>query len=249
MIRTRTIFLAAALLTALNVAANAGGLERSGRVKAADQPYLAPVSATSTAPWSGCYVGGNLGYVVQTQRAVDDIGAFKFDVSTAADGFTYGIAGGCDLQMGSSPFVIGAMTDYDWTNSRDKIVFNTTGGGPTVVGDITIDNTWFVGGRFGILVTPRVLIYGVGGYTYVYSSTVLDPTGPAAGVSSDGGGITAGAGIEALAASGWSAKFEYRFVDLDNDTIKWDTPIDSVAKVNNNLHQVRLGVTYRFGGQ
>src|SRR5262245_16557296 len=86
-------------LGAVNV--RAGDRGRKGAI--ADG--LPPVAASSAKPWSGLRLYGDLGYAVQTQRAVDNddgglqISGTTFDVSTAADGLSYGFGTGYDVQF------------------------------------------------------------------------------------------------------------------------------------------------------
>ena len=201
-------------------------------------PSIAAAAQTSATPWTGCYLGVNLGYAVQTSHAKDDQGPVTFDVATASDGFTYGGLGGCDLQI--QRIVVGLMGSYDKVYTGDKINIPIGGG---VVGDIGINSMYFLGGRTGFLATPKVLVYGLAGKTWVQSNLSLGASGEA----SDMGGLTLGGGIEAKADSGWSLVLEYRWVDLGNDTLQWGPNPASVAEVDNNLHQVRFGLTYHFG--
>lgn len=191
--------------------------------------------------WTGCYVGANLGYAMQTSRAVDDQGPAwaQFDLTAAADGVTYGVGAGCDYQTGN--FVLGVMGSYDWTNAKDQVEIPIGGG--TLVGDMDVQSMWFIGGRVGYLMTPNVLGYALGGYTKVN----LDPLAGANDSIGDPGGLTVGGGLEVMLPGNWTGRIEYRFTDLGNDTLQWAAAPTAVADVDTNLHQVRLGLTYRFG--
>ena len=47
----------------------------------------------------------------------------------------------------------------------------------------------------------------------------------------------------------WSAKIEYNFLDFGNDTVTLAGPTTSFTEtIKNDIHQVKLGVNYRFGG-
>ena len=227
---------------------NAASPSAKGKVAAAEQPaFLDNLTPTASAPWTGPWIGVNLGYAVQTSRVEGEDGGFvstPFSLDSAADGVTYGASTGFNLQVGS--VVLGVFADYDWTNAKNKFSIPTSPG--PLVGDIDIKSMWAVGGRAGYLVTPHVLAYGLAGYTKVNWSV---PTNADTGSVNDAGGLTVGGGLEAMASSGWSAKLEYRFVDLGNDTLTYNVPgpIDAVVKADHNLHLVRLGATYRFGAK
>jgi outer membrane immunogenic protein len=186
--------------------------------------------------WTGFYIGANGGYMVQTSRAVDEQGIQTFDVSTATDAFTYGVQGGFDARLGKSNIVIGILASIDWTNADKHLSI-----GSTTVGDTEIDHVWAAGGRAGLLLSPSVLLYASGGYAQAKMKTDLG-----SGTDDKAKGYFVGAGVEAMLASGWSTRLDYRFVDLGNDTIKWATQSTAVADVDKNMHQIRLGISYKF---
>lgn len=64
-------------------------------------------------------------------------------------------------------------------------------------------------------------------------------------------GWTAGLGVEAKVANGWTVKLEYLFIDFGhvNSALSGIAPITAVAigsHVTDNI--VRLGFNYQFGG-
>lgn len=194
------------------------------------------LASASEPSWTGCYFGGNLGYLVQTSRAVDDKGGTQFDVSTASDAATYGVGAGCDLRIGQTPVVVGIFGDIDWTNAGKSLKV-----GSGTLGDTDINRAYAIGGRAGFLAGPNILLYGTGGYANVDMTTTLGTA-----KASKESGYFIGAGAEAMLNSGWSTKLEYRFVDLGNDTMKYGGGPTQVADIDKNMHQVRLGIDYKF---
>jgi outer membrane immunogenic protein len=77
-----------------------------------------------------------------------------------------------------------------------------------------VNHTWNVGGRLGFLVTPDVLLYGVGGYTRasIYNSIQV-PYGPKLDDFDSPKGYFVGGGGEMKLRKGLSLKVEYRYAD------------------------------------
>lgn len=86
----------------------------------------------------------------------------------------------------------------------------TTG---TVTATDALDNRWLVSllGRGGMLVDPRDLIYGLGGYTYGR----FEAEGQGFGLN----GGTAGAGWEREIAPGWTLRAEYRYTRFQDKSV------------------------------
>jgi opacity protein-like surface antigen len=130
-------------------------------------------------------------------------------------------------------------------------------GSGTVTNSLNIDFMVSAIARFGYLVTPRDLVYGLGGWTYAGFNTTL----PAAIDPSFGAhGVTVGAGWEREMLDGWTLKAEYRYtkfqgVDVDVATAQRDTSATSTnlftsqatAHISPDLHVVRVGLTHYFG--
>ncbi len=161
-----------------------------------------PVPAAVATPakgWTGIWVGAHLGYGVVQQRAVDSIGdAFNtFDVSTAQDAILYGVGVGFDVQLGKY-VVVGALTDYSWTNSKRHIAIpvGTAIATDPAVGDVDIRGMWYAGGRAGWLAHPKALLFGSLGYTTVYGDTTL---GDLAAASKPASSAIVAASLTALA--------------------------------------------------
>src|SRR5690606_5161072 len=70
----------------------------------------------------------------------------------------------------SDRILVGAFADFDFY--RDSILELHKKGHDHIKGEVDRENMWTVGGRVGLLVTPRILIYGLAGY----SSMKLDST-------------------------------------------------------------------------
>ncbi len=207
----------------------------SGSALAADisapLPYKAPPPPPPT--WTGCYIGGGGGYGMWNQDEFDvsPAGA-QLTASNTAGGrgwFGQGQAG-CDYQF-SLPLgfwtpnvVIGAFGDFEGGSIRGT---NTAGLG---VGSENEPSAWAVGGRAGLLVTPRVLTYFDGGFTQArfdqinYGGLVppFAPTGNSLAAQTYNGWFI-GTGFEYaldfLPIPGLFWKTEYRYSQFDTVSV------------------------------
>ncbi len=169
------LVLSVALLMVLATYAKAA--DKGGApVTAAEAARLAP-----TNPWSACHAGVTIGVV-----------AGVMDPIYGVDGYQYGGALGCDLQI--NQLVIGAFTDYSWKHV-------------TAFGNGVDGNAWTFGGRAGFLVNSSTLLYGLVGR----SQLRIDGMG-------ETNGLAIGGGIETLLRPDVSVALEYRRSTYDDIT-------------------------------
>jgi len=97
------------------------------------------------------------------------------------------------------------------------------------------------------------LVYATGGLAYgeVSTSEILNVNGANAFLNSTALklGWTVGAGFETVIAKGWTAKFEYLYIDFGrvSDLLIGIAPITSIgtrSRVTDNI--LRLGANYKF---
>jgi outer membrane immunogenic protein len=119
---------------------------------------------------------------------------------------------------------------------------------------------WFgtVRARGGFLVSPTVLLYATGGLAYgeVKTSDAIGVAPTVFSATTTNVGWTLGAGVEGAIGGGWTAKFEYLYVDLGRASGTFLTTIAAApagvlsatysSRVTDNI--VRVGINYRFGG-
>lgn len=190
---------------------------------------LLPLEADATTTrWTGCGVGVQAGY----SATIVDVGFNVFKTAGAfeglgADGATYGLKAGCDMQM--DRIVIGAWGDYSWFSSQD-LSLTVSGLGSISAG---FDQQWAAGARAGLLVTDRTLVYALVGYTDVRGASFVP----------DFSGMVYGGGIEIGLGNDLFGSLEYRYADLDKLTL---TSGPNSISFDPNMHQIRAGLTYRF---
>ncbi len=189
-----------------------------GGAVAADLPHPsyytapAPLSAYS---WTGPYLGGNLGYEWGTTS----------NNPTRPSGFAGGVEGGYNWQTGQ--LVLGGEADIQLSGATDTFA------------PWKFSNPWFgtMRGRAGYAVS-NFLFYGTAGVAF---GELQAQTFGLASENHTNVGWTAGAGVEAGFAANWSAKVEYLFVDLANNSF-------ALTGTNNGLSAslIRMGVNYHF---
>lgn len=218
-----SIFIAAGIVAASSLAANAADLRPS---------YKAPAYTPSYFSWTGLYVGINGGYGFgKTNISTAGITSGDFDVKGPQVGGTLGY----NLQTGT--WVWGLEGDLDYSNIK-----GTTS--TFCVPDCTVSNTWMgtVRARLGYAGWDRWLPYITGG------GAVGNVKFEQAGFSDNRTkfGWTAGAGVEYAVLANWSAKVEYLYADLGTATCPAGTCGGTDVDTKFSTSLVRAGLNYRF---
>lgn len=171
--------------------------------------------------WSGFYVGAMGGY------------GWTQTVSVAGQNFSDELNGGFgggtigyNWQMGS-PWVFGLEVD-----AAGASIKKSEGGA-----EAKIDAFGSVTGRVGYA-ADAMLIYAKGGFAWANNKI----SSPVDSQSKTHAGWTIGAGLEYMFAPAWSVKAEYMYADFGNETYF------GLADVGFDLHTVKAGVNYHFGG-
>jgi outer membrane immunogenic protein len=227
-------------------------------------PPRAPAAYIPVAPaynWSGFYIGGNLGAGFSKGTFSDSFGS-TFNSSNSNTSFLGGGQVGVNYEFYNG-IVIGAEAMFDWApNTNNNIT--ATGAGPAAGSSATaqLNNRWLttVTGRLGYAF-DRVLFYGKGGGAWVgQNNSNVSVTNTATGAvtptslssNSTNSGWTAGIGVEWAFAGNWSAKAEYDYVGLTNQTYTV-APTggvfagDSISASSRSIQLVTAGLNYKFG--
>lgn len=236
---------AAGILLALGASSAASAADLA--VKA--RPVVPAIVAT---PWSGCYVGGNVGggwTRIDTTRVQTDLvipAPANYGRETD-NGFIGGGQVGCDFQTGNLVLGVQGMFDFGSINGRHAIpdfpTFSETNNLRSIITGT---------GRFGWLFTPSVLTYGKVGAAWLNNrNQVFTPANVLATSSSFTiPGMTVGAGIEWMFAPNWSVFAEYNYMWFLDDTATRMTPnpgfVGEVINVRQRAQTALLGVNYKF---
>ena len=245
----------------------------TGPVFAADIAVKAPVMPMGpVVGWTGFYIGGNVGWGWSDQ-AVN----FSGDPATLAaiargqvasslahdpNGPVGGVQAGYNWQTGA--FVFGIEADIQAADiAKSNSLSTALGGGffpVTTTASQTLNYLGTVRGRLGYTITPTMLLYGTGGLAYggaeVSSSVSTTPNCPGfcGGLTSSSTltGWTAGAGLEYMISSNWTAKFEYLHYDLGSISQTYGdnlgrfptTFVSTSTSFKGDI--VRIGANYKF---
>src|SRR5579864_6561003 len=234
-------FLVAAMKTLLLGAASSVVIF-AGAALAADMPLKAPPpKSTVTSPrWTGCYVGGNAGWIGGEDRLTLSPGGSLLTSVTAADravnththephgsAFNGGAQAGCNLQIRQN-WLIGVEGDFNWSGLREKsftpydfIPFATTPGARWDAHNEAVWKSlnWFstIRARFGY-VWDSVLFYPTAGLAIARIGGRFDYLDTVFGFEFAGSeahtriGPAIGGGVEWAFARNWSVKTEYLYM-------------------------------------
>jgi opacity protein-like surface antigen len=198
------------------------------------------------------------------------------------------IQAGYDQRIGN--FVVGGFADFDFYPDRpkDSTSNNINGNlsfaffnipiGPvipianyaSVTSSVELQNTWSVGGRIGYLVTPDVLLYGLGGYTQArfdgqinlsYLSLTAGPQTLSLNVPDELRGYFVGAGGEAKIAHNVALRLEYRYANYSGETnsasassgaaflpfVSYTNSASVQASLDEQIHTVRAALVLKLG--
>jgi outer membrane immunogenic protein len=201
--------------------------------------------------WTGCYIGGNVGWGWGTKTASAQDLAPGISVSGDTSGWLGGGQLGCDLQLASS-WVIGVEGRASAANIKGDI--GATVLGITGTGHAQSDWISSVTGRLGWAFGP-VLLYAQGGGAWVgdkYSADI--PIFPEhLEASETRSGWTVGGGIEWAFWPSWSARLEYDYYDFGTRTLTFTGTFAGAPivvpdiDITQKLSVVMFGLNYRFG--
>lgn len=191
--------------------------------------------------WTGFYLGAGVGAgAVVHDLSIDIPGVgnlLGFD-GIGGEGFFGTLIVGYDHQI--APGIVGGVFfDYDFSGiSTDLSV-----AGGLFAASLEHQNSWSVGARLGLLTSPSTLWYGMAGYTqaqFDLSSTIGPLNLP------DFNGYFVGAGVESQLHAGWALRAEYRYTQLDSESI-FSVPGVIDVSLEPSMHTARLALTYKFG--
>ena len=233
--------------------AGALALAAEGQALAADLPQPAPPPPRAPATyvpvpapvftWTGIYLGINGGYAFGdsswTTPGLTPTGNFS------TSGYLVGGTLGGNYQWGQ--FVLGIEGDGDWTNLNGT-TFVTGGSGCGAGCETKSDWLATVRGRAGYAF-DRILIYGTGGAAF---GNLQAAFGSLPFSSSTQTGWTAGGGVEFAFTPNLTAKIEYLYVDLGNQSCAQANcaggtilaPLNTTVSLTENV--VRAGINYKF---
>ena len=267
------------LLVAMSAVTMTAVAMSSGVAYAADlaaRPYTKapPMMVDPAYNWSGFYAGVNIGYGWGNAdtgfRPLPDAVSFGALAPTTLSPDPKGVLGGGQIgynwQAPGSRFVFGLEADIQGADIKGTAttspIIDIVGAsqGPDTFLQASQKLTWFgtVRARLGVTPVDRLLLYVTGGLAYGHvdyaANTSFSPDfGYPIAFGKTKVGWTAGAGAEWAFAQNWSAKLEYLYLDLGDQSAianpnQANPPFQVGYDWKTQAHIVRAGVNYKFGG-
>jgi outer membrane immunogenic protein len=222
----------------------------AGPAVAADLPTKAPVRTTAAiAPvgdWTGFYIGGHVGNGWGTKDWSNPEADPSGRGADHVNGTTAGGQIGLNWQTGY--WVFGIEAQASWAN--------IDGGHHYVPTDVflfsKVDSLGTIAGRIGYA-WDRSLFYVKGGAGWAHDKHWIHdgPTGDLLGAASQTRwGWVAGAGWEFALTRQWSAQIEYNYMDFGKERLTFSGGSLGVVPgdIDQQIHVVKGGINYRFGG-
>jgi outer membrane immunogenic protein len=212
-------------------------------------PAKAPLAPVYMDPWSGAYIGANLGYGWDTS-ALPLTATFTDLIANSQLGAArQGFVGGGQVGYGLHSGILYAGLEADIQGAAINGTANMPGN--LLATSVSGKMDWFgtARARVGIIVGPA-LIYATGGGAFgnVSDSFAVTSGGTMAGsASATKGGWAAGGGLEVALGQGWTGKLEYLRVDLGAVSAVATQP-GAVITLDPTFQAdiVRAGLNYHF---
>lgn len=215
-------------------------------VKAAPAPVMVVFD------WTGCYIGGHVGYAWGKKRVYDgvngaEIPAYEHDV----DGLIAGGQVGCNLWQ-RDRWVFGFEGQASWADIDGEVTLGATGGpnGFRTDADIIGSISARLGYAFGA--TGQTLFFVKGGAAFIHEKFTEIWAPVTSSLVSDEHlrwGWMVGAGFEHALNRNWSFKAEYNYNGFGKRThdLCFNGACDPF-EIRQHVHLVKFGINYRFGG-
>ncbi len=224
-------------------------LALSGSALAADMAPKPVYKAPPPAPvfsWTGCYIGGNVGWGQAKAKASGTVSTgggstVAFSGKSTASGVVGGGQLGCDYQTGNWVFGLEGMFDAADINKT----LNTLG----VITTSKLKSFETFTGRVGWAVDQN-LFYVKGGGAWAQTKQGVNATGVGGAVdnvSVDISGWVVGGGWEYAFAPNWSFKVEYDYMKFGDKNVFFPNNATTARISDQSLQTVLVGLNYRFG--
>lgn len=206
----------------------------------------AKASAPTAYYWAGPYVGANFGAALSAgEDALTPIGSG----TTNPSGVLGGIQFGYNYSVAPT-WLVGIEAELDWTSAQGKA--NSVDPTRTTALSNTSDHNWYdtLSGRIGYVRGP-LMLYGKGGAAWMNANCLLQVNSGLNGMTltnTTRTGWTAGAGLEYMLGSRWSAKLEYDHLDFGRKTLGFVNLFSNSATFKTAVNEVKAGVNYHFDG-
>lgn len=235
----------------------------SADIAAGQMPMKAP-AALAPVSWSGFYIGGNIGYGIDSGRLTEGFMALP-GAAVTSNSTISGLSGvigggqiGYNLQVAPN-WLFGLEADFQGSGQNASANFNLPVTPLFDTASAKINDFGTVRGRIGLITNGVTLWYVTGGLAYGQSALNLTTnamglTPLAASFTSTRTGWTIGGGLESWIYGNWTAKIEYLYMDLGSMsaapgvTPLGGGPVVALIPTRIALHDniIRTGLNYHF---
>jgi opacity protein-like surface antigen len=238
-----------AMKSVLYAAAAFGVLAVSAPAFAADVPVEQsyPAAQVGYYDWTGAYFGLHTGYSFGNVETTSTPTVGAYDTDYDFDFLLGGVTFGYNHQF--DRFVIGGEIDASFTDAEESIDPDGAGG----VTEFQSDLDWLATARLRVgYAFDNILVYATAGGAAGETDDQIDTGAGLLNERRSRKGWTAGAGFEWGISENWTAKGEYLYVDLGEETVSNNAPILIPGGVATSVdfehvyHMGRVGVNYRF---
>ena len=233
-----------------------GGLALSvllaGPVVAADMPVkAAPAPVVTMYSWTGCYIGGHVGFAWGRKRVTDltPIGP-QASLDHDIHGFGGGGQLGCNLWQ-SNRWVFGVEGQATWMDLDGDVGNTQTFGVAGFRTDANLIGSLAARLGYAFGSTGQTLLFAKGGAAFInekFEATLF----PGIATSDEDlrWGWMVGGGVEQVITGNWTWKAEYNYSNFGTRNIQACTPANLCDdfSVRQHVHLVKFGINYRFGG-
>jgi outer membrane immunogenic protein len=217
-------------------------------------PVKAPPAPIVTIySWTGCYIGGHVGYAWGKKRVDFTPNPFGLDFDHDIDGFVAGGQIGCNLWQ-NDRWVFGIEGQVSWADLDGEVARNpaVTAGpaGFRTEADVIGSLAARLGYAFGA--TGQTLVFVKGGAAFIHERFFALWNPATADQQSDKDlrwGWMVGAGIEQALGNNWSIKAEYNYSHFGTrDVDVCGLPGCDTFSIRQHVHLVKVGLNWRFTG-
>jgi opacity protein-like surface antigen len=196
--------------------------------------------------WAGPYVGANFGGAFSSGETVaTPIGSDTINPTGVLGGFQFGYN-----YLPAPSWLVGIEAELDGTSAEGKSNFVDPAGTASL--SITSDHNWYdtLSGRIGRVMGP-LMIYAKGGVAWMNADARMEVNSGLDGLTltnTTRAGWNAGAGLEYMLGSRWSAKAEFDHLDFGSRTLGFVNPFGNSVTFKTAVNEVKAGVNYHFDG-
>jgi outer membrane immunogenic protein len=199
-----------------------------------------PAMAQNASPFTGPRVEGLIGYdSLRSGEQEDDADTSDDQGDETIDGVGFGVGAGYDYDVGG--VILGVEGEFMESSGSQDSDESIDG----FVSSVETGRDLYIGGRVGVPVTDRTLLYAKGGYTNLAVEANYDGVDDDFEFDRNADGFRLGAGIEQAFGTNAYGKLEYRYSNYNNLELNMEGT-DFQRDIDLDRHQVVAGVGFRF---